>query len=185
MGKQEDIRPIYHELRGYLDKAPSIDKIRLISDADLWERVNQAIDELNRVSGQDYGHFRMIPRRSGQGKPWYIERDTYRTKLAGLVARLHGKYFPDESPPFGGMTSTVISPTQQQSQTQMQMVLDFQTKIDEQLRNLEPGDKKRAFLEKVKSALVSVKDYAGLLALCVTAAREFGLTLDELSELFK
>ena len=72
-----------------------------------------------------------------------------------------------------------------QSQTQTQMVLDLQSKIDEQLRNLGPEDKRHTFLEKVKGALASVKDYAGFLSLCIKIAKEVGLTLKELSELFK
>jgi len=183
MAKQEDIRPIYHELQGYVSKAPSSDKISTINDAELWESANQAIEELNRISGEDYNRFKMNPQRGQLGQ--FLNKDTYRTKLAGLIARLHGEYFTREPAPFKGMPSTVISQTQVQSQSQMQMVLDLQSKIDEQLRNLEPGDKKHTFLEKVKSALASVKDYSGVLALCFTTAQECGLTLNELLELFK
>jgi len=184
MAKQEDIRPIYHELQGYLGEAPSY-KLRIIDDAALWDQVNQAIDELSRISGEDYSRFKMIPKDTGNFKRMHIEINTYRTSLSGLISRLHGKYFAREPAPFSSMPSTVFSQTQVQSQSQKQMVLDLQSKIDEQLRNLEPGDKKHTFLEKVKGALASVKDYAGVLALYITTAQEFGLTLEELSELFK
>lgn len=149
----------------------------------LWESANQAIEELNKISGEDYNRFKMNPQR-GQLGP-FLNKDTYRTKLAGLIARLHGKYFASEAAPFSGMPSTVISQTQVQSQSQTQMVLDLQSKIDEQLRNLEPGDKKHTFLGKVKGALASVKDYAGVLALYITTAQEVGLTLEELLGLIK
>ena len=185
MAKHEDIRPIYHELQGYVSKAPSSDKNRMIHDAEFWESANQAIDELINISGVDYSRFKMTPRRVGGSPHMSVEKDTYRTKLAGLVARLHGEYFANEPAPFSGMPSTVISQTQVQSQSQTQMVLDLQSKIDEQLLNLEPGDKKHTFLEKVKGALASVKDYAGVLALYVSTAQEVGLTLEELLGLIK
>jgi len=185
MAKQEDIRPIYHELQGYVSKAPSSDGVSYIHDAELWESANQAIEELNKISGEDYNRFKMVPQKRGQGTGYILEQNTYRGKLAGLIARLHGQYFASEPAPFSGMPSTVISQTQVQSQTQTQMVLNLQSKIDEQLRNLEPGDKRHTFLEKVKGALASVKDYAGVLALYITTAHEVGLTLEELLELFK
>lgn len=185
MAKQEDIRPIYHELQGYVSKAPSSDKNSTIYDAQLWESANQAIEELNKISGVDYSRFKMTPQRLGGATHMSVEKDTYRTKLAGLIARLHGEYFASEAAPFSGMPSTIISQTQVQSQSQTQMVLDLQSKIDEQLRNLEPGDKKHTFLKKVKSALASVKDYTGVLALYITTAQEVGLTLEELLDLIK
>ena len=112
---------------------------------------------------------------------------TFRNKLGGLISRLHGEYFSDEVAPFSGMPSTVISQTQQQSQSfQVQMLLEIQSKIDKQLHNLEAGDtKKRNFLEKVKGALKSVRDSTGFVALLLTTAQEFGLSVKELLELFK
>jgi len=185
MAKQEDIRPIYHELQGYVSKAPSSDTISFLKDHELWESANQAIEELNKITGEDYNRFKMVPKKRGQGIGYLLEMNTYRGKLAGLIARLHGEYFASEAAPFKDMSSTVISQTQVQSQSQTQMVLELQSKIDEQLRDLEPGDKKHTFLGKVKGALASVKDYAGLLALYITTAQEVGLNLKELSELFK
>jgi len=185
MANQEDIRPIYHELQGYVSKAPSSDKIDYIFDAELWESANKAIEELNKITGEDYNRFKMVPKKRGQGIGWKLEMNTYRGKLAGLIARLHGEYFSSEPAPFSGMPSTVISQTQVQNQSQTQMVLDLQSKIDEQLRNLEPEDKKHIFLKKVKGALASVKDYAGALALYITTAQECGLTLKEVLELIK
>lgn len=45
--------------------------------------------------------------------------------------------------------------------------------------------KERKFLEKLKGVLGSVKGYASLLALYAKAAKECGLTLEELLEFFK
>jgi len=181
---KEKIKPIYTELQGYLSQSKSIEK--MLGDENLWEQVNNAIGELNRISGEDYSRFKMRPEKGGSGR-YYLYADTYRTNLGGLIARLYGQYFADEQAPFGDMPSTVISQTQQQNQSvQVQMLLDFHSKIDEKLNELEPGDKKkRKFLETVKNALGSVKDYAGLLALYLTTARELGLSLEEILELIR
>ena len=84
------------------------------------------------------------------------------------------------------MPSTVISQTQQQSQSfQVQMLLEIQSKIDEKLHELESEDKKRGFLEKVKGALTSARNTSELVTLLLAMAQEFGLTIKELLELFK
>lgn len=189
MTQKEDIRPIYQELQGYLSQAPGGDKIRIIYDDNLWEQVNQAIDELNSISGEDYNRFKMHTKQIRQGREGtcnVVDVGTYRAKLGGLISRLHGQYFSDEVAPFSSMPSTVITQTQQQSQSiQVQMLLEFRDKITEKIDQLDAGDNKRKFLEKVKGALASVRDYAGLIALYVTTAQEFGLTLKELLELIK
>jgi len=182
MTKNEDIRPIYTKLQGCLSQAPAgKDKngvSRRVSE-DILEHINHVIDELNNVSKEEYNRFKL--RLGG-----WTDSLTYRTKLSGLISRLHGKYFSDETAPFSGMPSTVISQSQQQSQSmQVQMLLDFQDNITEKINRLEPGDNKRKFLEKIKGALASVRDYAGLITLFLTTAKEFGLTLEEILKLIK
>lgn len=186
MTKKEDIRPIYEELQGYLSQAPEEAKIRLIDDKNLWEQTNQTIDELSRISGEDYNRFKMTPRRIGSSVRLTVDVGTYRTKLSGLISRLHAEYFSDEPAPFSEMPSTFISQVQQQSQSfQVQLLLEIQSKIDEKLHELEPEDKKRGFLEKVKGALTSVHNTSELVTLLLAMAQEFGLTIKELWELFK
>jgi len=186
MAEKEKIRPIYSELQGYLSQAPKKGVLYAEPEAQgLWVQVNQAIDELNQVSKKNYDRFRIPPNIIPENRMESVEVDIYRQRLGGLILRLHSEYFFDEPTPFSGMPSTVITQTQQQSQSQTQMLIDFTSKIDEEINKLEPGDTKRSFLEKVKGALGSVRDYAGLIALYVTTAKEFGLTLEEITELFK
>ncbi len=182
MTNKEDIRPIYAELQGGLSQAPpGKDKngvSRAVSD-NILDHFNHVINELNNVSNEDYNRFKL---KTGG----WTDSLTYRTKLSSLISRLHGQYFSDEVAPFSGMPSTVITQTQQQSQSfQVELLLQMQTKIDEQLHKLEPGDKKRSFLEKVKGALKSVRNTAELIALILATGQEFGLSLEELKELFK
>jgi len=182
MAEKEKIRPIYSELQGYLSQAPATSaKWPYIDDSNMWGQVNSTIDELNGIANASYDQFKLALRDGSD----VLLTATYRAKLGGLISRLHGEYFFDEAAPFSGMPSTVITQTQQQSQSQTQMLIDFTSKIDEEIYKLEPGDKKRTFLEKVKGALGSVRDYAGLIALYLTTAKELGITLEELSQLFR
>jgi hypothetical protein len=186
MASKEDIRPIYAEPQGYLSQAPSEKMAGPILDANLWEQANQAIDELNQISGEDYSRFKLAPQQPAGSMASYLGRDTYRGKLGGLISRLHGKYFADEPPPFSGMPATVISQNQIQSQSvQVQILLDLQSKIDEKLHKFEEGSKERTFLEKLKGSLSSVKNIVGLIALLTKTASEYGLTIEQLKELFQ
>jgi hypothetical protein len=183
MPEKETIRPIYSELQGYLSQAPKTmdrtDRSVRMAYRRILEQLNNTIDRLNEVSGEDYSRFKV----ELEGEPNPLP---YRTKLSGLISWLHGEYFSDEQPPFSGMPSTVITQTQQQNQTfQVELLLQMQSKIDEQLHKLEAGDERRGFLERVKGALKSVRNASELIALWLETGQEFGLTLEQLLELFK
>jgi hypothetical protein len=185
MADKENIRPIYSELQGYLSQAPASDKQYLIGDPALWEQINETINELARVSGENYERFGLTPGQSGGGGKKFLDTNTYRAKIGGLISKLHGKYFPDEPAPFTGMPSTVISQTQQQSQSvHVQMLLEVQSKIDQKLPEFGEGTKERTFLQKVKGSLSSIKDTMGLILLLVNVAKECGLSIDDLKSIF-
>jgi hypothetical protein len=179
MVDKETVRPIYTELQGYLSQAPDArDLPDIRPDNALWDQYNSTIDELNSISGSNYDRFKLVGR--------YVPTEAYRGKLSGLISRLYGEYFPKEQPPFSGMPSPVISQTQQQNQSfQVELLLQIQSKIDEQLSNLKPGDSKRSFLKKLKGALESVSDTAALIALILSTAKDSGITIDELLGLFR
>ena len=130
--KKEKIRPIYSELQGYLSQAPKKDNV--FFEEAVWERYNTTIHELNDVSGKNYDSYLVNPRKWGEDLA--VEVLDYRTKLGGLIARLHGEFFADESAPFSGMPTTIISQSQRQNQSfQIQMLLEIQSKIDEKIIN--------------------------------------------------
>ena len=64
------------------------------------------------------------------------------------------------------------------------MILDVQSKIDDMLPKFETGTNKRSFLEKVKGSLSSIKDVVGLISLLLNRAKEYGLSVDDLKNLF-
>jgi len=115
---KEKVRPIYSELQGYLSQAPKKNK-GLIFESSMWEQHNQTIDELNNITGKNYDRYKVEVKSIDWNRTMrrVIYSQSYRTKLSGLILRLHGEYFSDEPPPFSGMPSTIISQQQVQSQS--------------------------------------------------------------------
>lgn len=187
---KEKIRPIYFELQGYLSQAPELkNPADRTEDKTLWDQVNNTINELNTVSGKNYDNFKLNPvfiNQRGLIPHHAIKISAYRLKLGGLIARLHGEYFSDEPAPFSGMPTTVISQTQQQTQSfQVQMLLEIQSKIDERVSKFDEGSKERTFLEKIKSSLVSVKNITELIMLILATGKGLGLTIEQILNILK
>jgi len=184
MAEKEKIKPIYCELQGYFSEAPADGGVNL----DMLEQVNQAIENLHRVTGDDYTCFNMVSEMEPGDSPMYaaLGADLYRSKLKGLIMSLYGRHFSDEVPPFSGTPTAVFSQQQEQSQSfQMKMVLEVQSIIDEKLSKLDESKiKEKGFLEKVKSSLSSIRSVAQLLSFILSTAKDFGLRIDELKELF-
>lgn len=97
---KDKIKPIYFELQGYLSQAPEREK-GLIFEEQLWIQHNKTIDELESISSKDYSRYRIVPEVIdwNGAKKGRITPQAYRTVLGGLISRLHGEYFPDETSP--------------------------------------------------------------------------------------
>ena len=118
-------------------------------------------------------------------EPPYLDFDNYRQKLGGIIARLHGEYFSDETPPFAEMPSTIITQSQSQNQSlQVQLLLEVNDLIHKKLSTVPEGSKEKTFLEKVKASLSSVKDISQLVTLLITTAHQVGMTIEQLKTLF-
>lgn len=189
------IRPIYNRLMGYLSAAPSIGEYGNLTTEDnsLWEQFNAAVDELNKLAGENkYIGFKITKinftqaqfRQSG-GRNWiYISE--YRNKLNGLIMQLYGEYFSAESAPFSGQAGVIVSQNQTQSQeTHITMIMEFQTLIDEKLytpSDLKPEEK--TFLEKIKGFLPKIKSATELVKLIISTAKDMGLDIGQIYKLF-
>jgi len=181
MASKQEIRPIYSELQGYLAQAPKTEKFTFYGNE--WEQYNNTIDELNKLTDKDYNRFKLEPLHGSLGS--FVRLETYCQKLGGLIARLHAEYFSDEVAPFAEMPSTIITQSQEQTQSfQIQMLLEVQSKIDEKIAKFDEGSKERKFLEKVKGSLASIRNIAGLIALLLSVAKECGLSIEDLKSLF-
>ncbi len=186
---KDKIRPIYSELQGYLSQAPEATSglEKIYDDTSLVDQFNFSIQELEQISQKDYSRYK----ERIQTTPWnsssrrYFDLLSYRSKLGGLISRLYGEYFSDESAPFSGMPSTVINQHQSQNQTTyVQILLDFQSKIDEKMKEHENDSKEKTFLEKIKSSLSRVGNVIELFTLILRTGKDVGLTLDDIFKLF-
>lgn len=183
MATKEEIRPIYAELQGCLSQAPGLDKC-VIYNAQVWQHVNGVVDELSRISGEDYSRFRMPTERDYTSQE-RVQIDVYRTKLSSLISRLHGKYFADEQPPFSGMPQTVNIQTQQQSQVvHIQMIVEFTEQLTRSEAKFEKGSKERGFIDKVKSAISGTTSMAQLMLVLLNLAKECGLSVQDMLKVF-
>ena len=148
---KDKIRPIYSELQGYFSQAPeaTCGEKESMTILLLVDQLNSSIQELEQVSQKTI----LAIKRKFKTTPWnnnsarrYFDLLSYRSKLGGLISRLYGEYFSDELAPFSGMPSTVINQHQSQNQTtHVQILLDFQSKIDEKIKEHADGSKKKHF----------------------------------------
>ena len=176
------VRAIYYELQGYLSQTPKPQQPSdIFASDDPWHQYNKAVEELSKITGDDYDRFMIRPKATDNYT--FVHLITYRQTLGGIINRIHGIYFSDENMPFSGSPQTVISQSQNQSQS-IQMVLDFQSKIDEEIIKSKESPKKVGFLNKVKSKLSHVKDVNDMLKLLLNTAKELGVSMSELLSIF-
>lgn len=185
----ERIRPIYSELQGYLTQAPVDEGGKNIvyrnsgDPQTLVDQLNLTIDELNEITANNYDKLKIAPVRWGDGTAVHIS--DYRTKLNGLISKLHGQYFSKENAPFSMTPSTVISQQQLQSQTtNIQILLEVQSFLDKKTSLYSEGTKERGFLDRVKSTLSGVKDVNELIKLILEAGNSVGLSMAEILKIF-
>ena len=176
------IKAIYGELQGYLSQTPKPNSpTDIFATNSSWQRYNKAVTDLSKITGEDFSRFQIRPTTQNGYEIVHIE--DYRQALNGFINTLHTLYFADEPQPFGGSPSTVISQTQYQMQS-IQMLLDFQSKIDKALQSVEEGSPKKKFLEKVKGSLNTIKNVTELFSLVLKLAKDFGLGLNDLTSIF-
>jgi len=179
----DKIRPIYHELRGCLAEAPTVGDhgSSTTRDKSLWLHLNNAIDELNKLSENDYSKFKVSNiQRGDRYESIFITE--YRNKLGALITRLYGTYFYTELSPLPGMPSTNITVSNQQSQ-QQSMVIDLQNIVDEKLKTIEPETSESNFLKDLKNGLSGITGIANLMLLLSELGEKYNLTMKEISTL--
>lgn len=182
------IRPIYSELQGCLSRAPSPERNTIMDQPEFWNHHNSIIDELNQVTGENYDKYKIQVENINWNGSYRqkIDIQTYRTKLAGLISRLHGAYFSDEQPPFSEMPNTVINQTQNQSQSQsVSVLLEIQEKIISEIGNHSEGSKERNFLQKIKDLLPSIKTTTEIFSTILKIGADFGLSSEEIHKLLR
>ena len=182
---KEQLKCLYSELRGYYSEAPVPGSpLDLFYNRPVWEHYNQVVDLVSEASGTDHSRFRIQPADLEEhgGRATVI---AYRSKVAGLISRLHAQYFAGDPGPLAPSPTTVMTQTQQQDQSAyIAVLLAVQSKVDDKLAELQEGTKEHGFLQKFKRSLASVSNVVQLLAQCLRMAKESGLSIDELAGIF-
>lgn len=180
---KDDIRPFYGEFIGFLSQIPELKRNdEGFDDKAVWEQYNASVELLSKVSDKDYSSFKIEPLESGTFGS-FIRLLTYRQKLGGLIARLHQEYFRDEPAPFSGVPSVVVNQTQEQNQS-VTILLEVQSKIDEQLPQYEDGSKEHSFLKKLKSSLPTISNVTQLISTIGKVANDFGIGPEAIANMF-
>jgi hypothetical protein len=182
MDNKRKIKAVYAELQGYLSQTPKPNQVTdLFPNDSPWLQYNDSIRELEQLTGENYDRFIIKPEKSNGFN--IVQIMSYRQTLGGIISRIHSIYFSDETPPFSGTPQTIISQSQNQSQS-IQMLLDIQSKIENELTKAKGDGQKEGFLSNLKGKLSHVKDVNDLLKLILKTAKDFNINLMDLVSMF-
>jgi len=140
------------------------------------------VEEIEQLTSGSYSRFVITSHKRDYGE--FIHFDTYRTKVAGLIGRLHAEHFSDSPYPFSGGPSTVITTSQQVSQDIKISMRQIQEKVEEKLKDPSLVEGEKSFLDELKKTLDSVTDTTELLNKIFILATRFGISLESLSNIF-
>ena len=191
MAAQGEIRPIYEELLGCLLEAPNGSNGPVITDSRVWELYHATIDELNRITGNDYGKYR-VNGRSGHDERGFWQQvsiSEYKSKISSLIGRLHAQFFPTEPSHLSSSPAMIVNQVQQQSQTvYIQIAVELAEQLTRKEQDFKEGSKERRFIDRakgyLKSATTGVTNTAHLITALLRMARECGLSIDDVQGVF-
>ncbi|MFC1810380.1 hypothetical protein ACFLZH_02675 [Patescibacteria group bacterium] len=182
MDIKEKLRPVYQELNGLYSSSPTPDKQTTISDSPFWEYYHSIIDEIEEITGEKYDKYRMSVNRTDYPGGDFIHVITYHQKLSGLISRLYGKFFSTELNPLTSEPSTQTTINQIQSQSQ-NIVIDFKQTVEEKIPKTTDSNEKN-FLTTLKDKLTGIKNVTHLIKTIISTARDFGIGLEQMINLF-
>lgn len=187
---KKKIRPLYSRLQGMLHNAPPLlseDDAGMVAKP-LSDIFNATIDQLNSLTGNNYGILKMGEEfwsgGSSQKVTHYMKISAYRGKLGALIAEIHGEFFLDEPAPFSGMPNMVINQhTQQSTDVRISVLFEAEKQINELIEKSTNEDETN-FLKEVRGKLNNIKTMAEIILLVTETAGKFGINLGRLSEIF-
>lgn len=184
---KEQVLPIYNELQGYLSQAP--EKPGIIFEEEIWNQLNETVDELNVVTEKNYNKFKAEVKTTnwnGQMRQT-VDVQSFRIKLSGLISRLYGEYFSENQPPFSGAPSTIIHANQTQVQKQEQqqsVVVDLAMLVAERKSEYKPNSSERSFLDKLGETLKTVNNVKDIIFEIAKIAAATGVSLEFIKKIF-
>lgn len=180
MVREEELRPIYEELQGYLQQADGVDAYNHA----LWQDYHRVIALLNELGDEDFSRFRVtvIPHSTYQHVPLpeHIDPGEYKGKLAGLIRHLHGRYWPHEPQPVGMRCWPLVSPAPTPP-VPVQMLREITEHLTRHETRFGAGSKERRFIDQVRqSGVRGPTNVAEVMLGLLKTARECGLNIEEL-----
>jgi hypothetical protein len=175
---KEKIRPLYSELKGYLSAVPEKETVYDTTATSICDQLNGTIDQLISITGREYNRFKINPRNERWNSSYrtLLSVIDYKNKLSGLINNIQGEFFSEEQISSTGQPSTIINTHLTQSQSQsLSVALELQEKIISEIPKHEEGSKERNFLEKLKSALPTIKTVTDVLSNALIIGADLGL----------
>jgi hypothetical protein len=184
---EEKIKHIYGELRGMLKQAPDAHYLHG-DDHHLWERLTSISTTLVQLTGdEDYSYFAIHPKSEysemTSSLDISVSGNEYRTKLGGLITRLHDAYFAEQTDPLSGAPSMVNNISQNQS-VSVQLYVDLALELKSALERAETPTEK-SFIQSLLDKVSTVKTFMDFSLLMNSLAMQFGITPDRVQQLFK
>lgn len=176
----KEVLGAYKELKGILI---SIEKENSwFNDEGFTGHANQVIERVGLVCSEikNIDQYKLQREHLNDGRV-IVHTTQARQKLHSLIGRIEGEYGLDDMKSSTGPTF-IQSQSQNQSQ-HVALVLDLQEKILNELPKHKEGSKERNFLEKIKSALPSIKNAMDVLSLALKIGSELGLDPSDIHNL--
>ncbi len=149
---------------------------------------HKCLDELKEITGNSYDDFKLEYKyhsNSYSNSPFYVSSESFKMKLSGVISKIYGEYFYTESNPLDGSPTTLITNSQNQSQTlQLEIVLEISALIGKKIDTLEEGSKEKKFFEQIKSGLTTSKGVVGLIKDILLTGQNLGISIGEILKLF-
>lgn len=168
-----------------------------IADTYVRNRYKQLIVELEKETGESFAVFEI--ETQSRVKSWdadsgraeyedYIERNSFKVAVAGLIEDLRERYLPSEISLYYQNETPIISMTNQQtmsSEITLKVAIDLVEHLAKKESEYSPTSSERGFIEKVKTLVARFKDVSSLMKDILLTAQEYHLTLDQLKDIFK
>jgi hypothetical protein len=177
------VKLIYRQLQGYLSQIPlPKDTNEIFHEKDQWEYINNAIDNLNSATRNNYDDYKTFQRSDTDGWSIPVKVTVVRSKLGALINVLHEEYFSTETSPFSGnpnATTMVIhnQNSQQQNQNQQQ---EQKIELEQLLQNAQETiraeygeDKANEAIDLIKKIALNPKNWA-IVASAIIALTHIG-----------
>jgi hypothetical protein len=184
---ERELRPLYEELQGVLSQTPNN---VLVFTNNEWARHNEIVQIIiNKSEINEFGRFLVATQRGHTrvGGREQVRATDLRQAMHSLIMYIHGKYYPSEPTPFSGPPQGNVSVNTNVIQTQqvyLQMVVDFVSEMESKINSFPEGAKERTWWTKVKDSMATTNTMVGLLSNAVKLAKDSGLSLDSLMNIF-